>query len=344
MNTAPPPQPPYGILIELARKGARLTVQEAADRAGVSKATWIDSVRGWRRRGGVVEHIEPKPETVAHMACAAGVSPGRLEAEGQRPDAAEILREILRPQQQPAAPQDPRSLLPPEPDDAAMELFPDPDDFPARWIWRQAHKSEEQRLREIRGWREAVRQAAAGEDTALPYVTNRSQWVRLRYMRAYSHILRLASPGPPGRRMGGTGPVRAHRRGGTMHPEEEWRQAARDLAAAARAVAAAAGAATALHYDARSRMMRSGADLPAPGAAGQDALVLLHALAVQAGEIRAGLDAAAGALAAATSAAVAAEAVMVSVAGARVPAAAGGQPGAHRRHLRALPEIGRAHV
>ena len=124
-----------------------------------------------------------------------------------------------------------------------------------------------------------------------------------------------------------------------MHPEEDWRQAARDLAAAARAVTAAADAATALRRDARSRMMRSGADLSSPGAAGQDALVLLHAIAVQAGEIRAGLDAAVCSLAAATSAAVAAAAIQVSVAGARTPAAAGTQPGAHRRHLRALPAI-----
>ncbi|HLK74037.1 MAG TPA: hypothetical protein VKU77_10370 [Streptosporangiaceae bacterium] len=71
--------------------------------------------------------------------------------------------------------QDLRHLLPPEPDDAAMELFPDPDDFPARWIWRQASKSEEQRLREIRGWREAVRQAASDADAVLLDVTKQSQ-------------------------------------------------------------------------------------------------------------------------------------------------------------------------
>lgn len=97
MDTSPSPQlPPCGALIEVARKGARLTIQAAAKRAGVSKATWIDSVREYRKRDGSREPVDPKPETIARMAHAVGVSAKRLEIEGEHPDAAEILTEILR--------------------------------------------------------------------------------------------------------------------------------------------------------------------------------------------------------------------------------------------------------
>ena len=114
MEFTPPPQPKYGALIELARKGKRISIQEAAERARVSKATWIDNVRGYRRRGAAWEHVEPKPETIAGMAEAVGLSPERLETEGQRPDAAEILGEIGRDEVREAAP--PRPAPPPRRD------------------------------------------------------------------------------------------------------------------------------------------------------------------------------------------------------------------------------------
>lgn len=99
MDTTPPPPPPaYGALIEKARKAARISVQAAADRAGISKATWIDAARGYRKRGGTREAVDPKPETIARMAHAvAGITPRRLAEEGSRPDAAEVLAEIQRP-------------------------------------------------------------------------------------------------------------------------------------------------------------------------------------------------------------------------------------------------------
>jgi transcriptional regulator with XRE-family HTH domain len=91
-----PPEPSYGVLIELARKAAGITIQRAAGAAGVSKATWIDNVRGYRKRGNAAEPVYPKPETIAHMAHAVGVTPERMETEGGLGDAAAILREILR--------------------------------------------------------------------------------------------------------------------------------------------------------------------------------------------------------------------------------------------------------
>lgn len=97
MDTSPPAPPPqHGALIEIARKGARLSVQAAADQAGIAKATWIDSVRGFRKRGGEWEPVNPKAETIAGMADAVGVSPERLETEGGHPVAAAVLREMHR--------------------------------------------------------------------------------------------------------------------------------------------------------------------------------------------------------------------------------------------------------
>lgn len=96
MNTAPPDPPPYGVLIERARRGAGLSIQKAATAAGVSKASWIDIVRGYRKRGAdkPPEPTDPRPETIARMAYAAGLSPERLRKEGDHPGAADILAEI----------------------------------------------------------------------------------------------------------------------------------------------------------------------------------------------------------------------------------------------------------
>lgn len=84
--------PPHGALIEEAREKARLSRREAARRAGISGNWWKFVVTGYQGetpvRGGA--------ETVARMARVVGLSPERLESDGQRPDAAEILREIER--------------------------------------------------------------------------------------------------------------------------------------------------------------------------------------------------------------------------------------------------------
>lgn len=83
-----PPKPPYGELIEEARAAARLSKREAARRAGISDAWWRYVTEG--RQGETP--IRGTAETVAAMALAVHLSPERLETEGERPDAAEILR------------------------------------------------------------------------------------------------------------------------------------------------------------------------------------------------------------------------------------------------------------
>lgn len=137
MDTPPPPPPPYGVLIEKARKAAGgLSIQRAADRAGIAKATWIDNARGYRRRGDHWERVDPKPETIARMAQAAGVTPDRLTGEGQRPDASEILTEMSRPGTAPAQPAFPE---PPTAAEEALEKFPD--DLVSQAIWRLPNTS-----------------------------------------------------------------------------------------------------------------------------------------------------------------------------------------------------------
>lgn len=91
-----PPARPEGALIRLVRKAAQISVPEAARLAGISKARWTQIESGRESRNGIEKEVNAKADTLAHMAHAVGVAPDRLEAEGGRPDAAEVLREILR--------------------------------------------------------------------------------------------------------------------------------------------------------------------------------------------------------------------------------------------------------
>jgi transcriptional regulator with XRE-family HTH domain len=101
----PPEPPPEGVLIESARTQARLSVREAARRAGISEGWWRQVVKGYQSlSGGSFGTVRGVPaETIAKMARAAGVTPELLEAEGQRPDAAEAMRDgALRVKAEPA--------------------------------------------------------------------------------------------------------------------------------------------------------------------------------------------------------------------------------------------------
>jgi hypothetical protein len=93
--TRPPEPPPEGVLIESARRDAKLSVREAARRAGISEGWWRQVVKGYQSlSGGSFGTVRDVPaDTVAKMAKAAGVTPEQLEGEGRRPDAAKILRE-----------------------------------------------------------------------------------------------------------------------------------------------------------------------------------------------------------------------------------------------------------
>jgi transcriptional regulator with XRE-family HTH domain len=89
-----PPAPPEAVLIRLAREAANIRIADAAARAGVSVARWSQIEAGSELRHGSVSPVTGRAGTIARMAHVAGVSPERLAAEGARPDAAEILREI----------------------------------------------------------------------------------------------------------------------------------------------------------------------------------------------------------------------------------------------------------
>jgi transcriptional regulator with XRE-family HTH domain len=136
-----PPVRPEGALIRLTREAAGLSIPDVVKASGVSKARWSQVETSRESRNGVVRQVTAKAATVAHMARAVGLSPERLETEGERPDAAEILREILRAERPSAAsPGNPFAAIADpydEPEgDRAWDMFPNPEDRTFRWIWR----------------------------------------------------------------------------------------------------------------------------------------------------------------------------------------------------------------
>jgi transcriptional regulator with XRE-family HTH domain len=90
----PPEPPPEGVLIESARKNAGISVREAARRAGISEGWWRQVVKGYQSlSGGAYGVVRGVPaETVAKMAAAVQADPDELAAEGERPDAAALMR------------------------------------------------------------------------------------------------------------------------------------------------------------------------------------------------------------------------------------------------------------
>lgn len=96
MNDFPAP-PPEGELITAARERARLSVREAARRAGISEGWWRQIVKGYQTlSGGGYGLLRGPAETVARMAQVVEVTPQQLEDAG-RPDAANELRALERP-------------------------------------------------------------------------------------------------------------------------------------------------------------------------------------------------------------------------------------------------------
>ena len=94
----PPEPPPWGILIETARRDLGLSMREAARRAGVSEGWWRQVVRGYQSMaGGGYGLIKPPAATIAKLAKAVHVTPEQMEAEGRHSDAAAILRQDARP-------------------------------------------------------------------------------------------------------------------------------------------------------------------------------------------------------------------------------------------------------
>jgi transcriptional regulator with XRE-family HTH domain len=91
--------PPEGELINAALKRIRpkLSVREAARRAGISEGWWRQVVRGYQPlKGGGKAPMTGSAETVASMARVVGVTPAQLQEAG-RADAAEELRALQPP-------------------------------------------------------------------------------------------------------------------------------------------------------------------------------------------------------------------------------------------------------
>jgi transcriptional regulator with XRE-family HTH domain len=99
MSGDAPGPTPEGQLIRQVRDLSipRLSIRAAAKRIGLSAEQWGYVERGYRPAGAgqPPRPFSPPAATLAKMAHALRITPERLESEGQRPDAAKILREIL---------------------------------------------------------------------------------------------------------------------------------------------------------------------------------------------------------------------------------------------------------
>jgi hypothetical protein len=88
-----PEQPPEGRLIAAAAEHMKLSIRQAAKRAGISYGRWRQIVQGYQNVSpGVFSSVRGPAPTVAKMAAVAGVTPEQMETEGQRPDVAKVMR------------------------------------------------------------------------------------------------------------------------------------------------------------------------------------------------------------------------------------------------------------
>lgn len=100
MGDGLPGPTPEGHLIRRVRGLTipKLSIRNAAARIGMSAEQWGYVERGYlpSRGGKSPQPFSPPAATLARMAYALEITPERLESEGQRPDAAEVLREMER--------------------------------------------------------------------------------------------------------------------------------------------------------------------------------------------------------------------------------------------------------
>jgi hypothetical protein len=90
-----PPQPPEGKLISDAIRLRGVSIREASRQADISYGRWRQITSGYQNVSpGSYASVRAPAATLARMARAAGVTPEQLETEGDRPDAAQALREI----------------------------------------------------------------------------------------------------------------------------------------------------------------------------------------------------------------------------------------------------------
>src|SRR5579864_1523134 len=120
MDQRPEP-PPEGKLIADAASHLDLSIREAARRAGISYGRWRQITAGYQNVSpGVYAPVHAPARTVAKMAAVVGISPEQMETAGQRPDAAEVMRDEQERQPHPAAAEFPVREL----DDADPPLTP----------------------------------------------------------------------------------------------------------------------------------------------------------------------------------------------------------------------------
>lgn len=114
MDPQTPVPPPEARLIRIAREATGMTMADAARATNgkVSAAYWRDVERGYGGRRGVRATARASDRILAQMASAVGISPERLETDGCRPEAARILREILRPGSKAARASGPLAVVP----------------------------------------------------------------------------------------------------------------------------------------------------------------------------------------------------------------------------------------
>ncbi len=158
-----PPQPPEGRLIAAAARARGLSIREASRRAGISYGRWRQIVSGVQNVSpGSYAAVRAPAATLARMAQAAGVTPESLATEGNRPDAAEIMRSAsLR-------------IVPPArgtgPGDPAAQVLADllgryADDGVVQAIGAQHGKEARIRVNEILEWL-SIRSSALGNGTS----------------------------------------------------------------------------------------------------------------------------------------------------------------------------------
>ena len=100
-----PEQPPEGRLIHDAADRLDLSIREAAKRAGISYGRWRQIVKGYQNVSpGSYAPVHAPAKTLAKMAVVVGVTAEQMETDGQRPDAAEAMRQqaASRPAEPPA--------------------------------------------------------------------------------------------------------------------------------------------------------------------------------------------------------------------------------------------------
>lgn len=131
-----PEQPPEGRLIADAAERLDLSIREAARRAGISYGRWRQIVTGYQNVSpGSFATVHAPARTLAKMAAVVGITPEQMETEGQRPDAAEAMRQQV-----------PSRITPPEP-----RPVRDYDDEPGLLPWLETVQADEDAAREKYG-------------------------------------------------------------------------------------------------------------------------------------------------------------------------------------------------